>query len=122
MIRPAPQQQEFALAPESGPRPPVHVVNLRPAAADGEQWELAVEALCRRIAADVGSVLPSHLRARASVLRLDPPHHSYWGRPYSRPVRSGWRKELALTTSTAPSRNAARDVWRYLPPDPEARA
>lgn len=103
------------------PEPRVVVADLRALCADGAEWDARAEALFRSIAADVGSVLPSHFRARVLSSGLgEPPHGSgAYGRLYARMVqRHKWRAVFAGTTSTAPSRNAARDVWRYAPPEP----
>ena len=113
------RDQERALVGEPGPLFAVRVADLRPAAPDGEAWDAAVLDLARAIARQGAGVLPSHLRARARACGVGAPPHGQgaWGRLYARLVAAGWRKEFAGTTSTTPSRNAARDVWRYWPPE-----
>lgn len=104
---------------DAGPLFAVRVDALRPLAPDGEDWDVAVHELALTLGREGRGLLPSHLRARADRMGLGAPPHGQgaWGRLYARLVADGWRKEFAGTTSTTPSRNAARDVWRYWPPE-----
>lgn len=122
MIRPAPQQQEFALAPESGPRPPVDPRTLRvdriPALApDGEAFWRDVMVVALRVARARGMVHPSDVRIAAELEDVKPPHANWWGSLAARLKDSGWRQVLSVQRNPIASRNGAKEIYAYAPPE-----